>query len=69
VTKWEDYRAKALECEERALNESRYEARVKFQEWAQQWRALAEKWERLAQSQADMLHLRSRRPLRRFSVY
>jgi hypothetical protein len=32
VTKWEDYRAKALECEERALNESRYEARVKFQE-------------------------------------
>jgi hypothetical protein len=68
VSKSEDYLAKALECDDRARTASSYEARVQLQESAKQWRALAERWERLdaEQAQAGTAHLRSRQPHGRF---
>jgi hypothetical protein len=68
MPKWEDCRAMALECDDRARTASRYEARVQFQESAKRWRALAERWERLdaEQAQASTLYLRSRQPHGRF---
>jgi hypothetical protein len=41
MSKSEDYRAMALECDDRARTASRYETRVQLQELAKQWRALA----------------------------
>jgi hypothetical protein len=68
MSKSEDYRAMALECEDRARTAQRYEAKVQLQESAKQWRALAARWERLddEQTQADNQYLRSRHPHGRF---
>jgi hypothetical protein len=70
MSKSEEYRAKALDCEDRARTASRYETRVQLQESAKQWRNLAERVERLdaEQAQASTLYLRSRHPHGRFPV-
>jgi hypothetical protein len=68
MSKSDDYRAKTLECDDRARTASRYETRVQLQESAKQWRALAAQWERLdaEQTQSDTQYLRSRHPHGRF---
>jgi hypothetical protein len=68
MSKSKDYRAKALDCEDRARTASRYETRVQLQESAKQWRTLAAQWERLdaEQTQSDTQYLRSRHPHGRF---
>jgi hypothetical protein len=68
MSKSEDYRAMALECDDRARTASSYETRVQSQESAKQWRALAGQWERLdaQQAQGSTAHLRSRQPHGRF---
>jgi hypothetical protein len=68
VSKSEDYRAMALECDDRARTSPRYETRVQYEESAKQLRALAERLERLdaEQAQSSTLYLRSRQPHGRF---
>jgi hypothetical protein len=68
VSKSEDYRAMALECDDRTRTSPRYENRVQYEESAKHLRALAAQWERLdaEQTQASTAHLRSRHPHGRF---